>query len=483
MEHHNFEAVTSAFLSWLDTNGVRINPKIALKDLRKEGRGRGVVCISDLEEDEIIFSIPRHAVINLNTTIPFMPDGPLREAITAMPTWLALTTLLILESSYKHNSKWAPYLAVLPHQLDSLVFWSESQLSELQASTVTQKIGKEGAEKMFSQHVLQLGLPSCDIELLHRVASVIMAYAFDIPEEKLSNTTNSNGSAAGDEEGDDLISDDGEDEKTILSMIPLADMLNADGDRNNARLCCDHEELEMRTIKPIKQGEEILNDYGQLPRSDLLRRYGYVTEQYSPYDVAEISTELIRLIICAPGKLALSNDYTLEPLDEAQFRRRIGLAQREGVYEESFDLVHAGPDGPSIPYELLALVYLLLVDNMTLEAISGSESSMPSRSKMSTEIVGQLLVTLFQRRIAEYATSLDDDEILLKTGGLSPRLAAAIQVRLGEKKVLRVAIEEASSYSSSNKRMRGTHHSEAANEIKKRKIIGETKLSKRGRHR
>jgi SET domain-containing protein 6 len=47
----------------------------------------------------------------------------------------------------------------------------------------------------------------------------------------------------------------------------------------------------MRTIKPIVKGEEIFNDYGQLPRSDLLRRYGYTTENYGPYDVVEISTQ------------------------------------------------------------------------------------------------------------------------------------------------------------------------------------------------
>ena len=38
----NFGAVTAAFLSWLSEMGVRVNPKMALVDLRSEGRGRGV---------------------------------------------------------------------------------------------------------------------------------------------------------------------------------------------------------------------------------------------------------------------------------------------------------------------------------------------------------------------------------------------------------------------------------------------------------
>jgi SET domain-containing protein 6 len=196
----------------------------------------------------------------------------------------------MIAESLRTDSKWAPYFAVLPQQLDSLIFWSDAELAELQASTVVRKIGKAKAEEMFSQHLTPLDLQNCNTDMFHRVASIIMAYAFDIPEEK---TNTQEGNTGGDEDGEELISDDEEDEKTLLSMIQLADMLNADADRNNARLCCDNEDLEMRTIKPITKGEEIFNDYGQLPQSDLLRRYGYVTERYAAYDVAEISTESI----------------------------------------------------------------------------------------------------------------------------------------------------------------------------------------------
>jgi SET domain-containing protein 6 len=53
----------------------------------------------------------------------------------------------------------------------------------------------------------------------------------------------------------------------------------------------------MVSLKPIMQGEEIFNDYGQLPRSDLLRRYGYVTDHYKLWDVVEIEADLIIRII------------------------------------------------------------------------------------------------------------------------------------------------------------------------------------------
>jgi N-lysine methyltransferase SETD6 len=337
---------------------------------------------------------------------------------------------------------------VLPRQLDSLVFWSDAELAELQASTVVNKIGKAGAEDMFSKHIVPLGLEGCDGDMCHRVASIIMAYAFDIPEDVASKEED--GNTEGGE--DDLVSDEG-DEKTVLSMIPLADMLNADADRNNARLCCDNEELEMRTIKPIRKGEEIFNDYGQLPRSDLLRRYGYVTENYAAFDVAELSTRSIFNAFETPDTIRVA-DQSLAPLEQEQLKTRIELAEREGVYEESYDICHPGLDGPSIPDELLALLYLLLLDEESLASISNSQSTLPSRSKLATELVGQVLVVLLRARESEYATTIEEDETLSQARNLSRRGMMALEVRLGEKRVLRNAIQEASTMSGSNKRMR-----------------------------
>jgi SET domain-containing protein 6 len=42
--------------------------------------------------------------------------------------------------------------------------------------------------------------------------------------------------------------------------------------------------------KPIKTGDEILNYYGSLPSSDVLRKYGYVSDGYWDFDVVEIDS-------------------------------------------------------------------------------------------------------------------------------------------------------------------------------------------------
>lgn len=334
------------------------------------------------------------------------------------------------------------------------------------------KIEKDTAETMFSQHISPLGLENCDTEMCHRVASVIMAYAFDIPEK----VADVNGDPPTEQDGDELVSDDEEDEPTVLSMIPLADMLNADADRNNVRLCCDNEDLEMRTIKPISSGEELFNDYGSLPRSDLLRRYGYITDQYAIYDVVELLTEQLISPFRNGGELP-DLQLGIGDLD-----KRVELCQREDVYDQSYDLNHPNDDGPSIPDELLALLYILLLDDESLAKLSSSQTNLPSRSKLETETVGRVLVTLLRLREKEYATTLEEDEALLKTENLPHRVRMAVQVRLGEKVVLREAIQEATSFAGSNKHMRGGQSSEQGDNVK-RTAEESSRPTKRGRFR
>lgn len=52
------------------------------------------------------------------------------------------------------NSRWKPYFDVLPRQFDTLMFWSEDELKELQSSAVLQKIGKPEADQGFRDEIL-----------------------------------------------------------------------------------------------------------------------------------------------------------------------------------------------------------------------------------------------------------------------------------------------------------------------------------------
>ena len=59
----------------------------------------------------------------------------------------------------------------------------------------------------------------------------------------------------------------------------------------------------MSAVKQISKGDEILNEFGPLPRSDLLRRYGYISDNYQKWDVVELDSNKILGIISSKGEL------------------------------------------------------------------------------------------------------------------------------------------------------------------------------------
>lgn len=53
--------------------------------------------------------------------------------------------------------------------------------------------------------------------------------------------------------------------------------------------------LTVTSLREIRQGEEVLNYYGPLANSDLLRRYGYISHKHRRYDVVEIPQSTIAI--------------------------------------------------------------------------------------------------------------------------------------------------------------------------------------------
>lgn len=137
---------------------------------------------------------------------------------------------------------WRPYFRVLPGHFDTLIFWSPAELVELQGSAVIQKIGKDGADKVFCEQIMPIlrhnpelfpyppGVESYEgpsgqatvLAMAHTMATLVMAYGFDIEKDESKQQA--------DDEG--FVSDDDEDDLP-KGMVPLADMLNADAEANN----------------------------------------------------------------------------------------------------------------------------------------------------------------------------------------------------------------------------------------------------------
>ncbi|KAJ9642960.1 Ribosomal lysine N-methyltransferase 4 [Coniosporium tulheliwenetii] len=461
----DFDARSEAFMAWLKQSGAEISEKIQLADLRTQHAGRGVVALHDIAEDEPLFTIPRSAILT-SANSSLAQTHP--SLLSALPDpWLALTLAMLHEHLLGASSRWSPYFAILPTDFDTLMFWTDDELAELQASAVRHKIGKEAADAAFREHILPVvrqhrdvffgaatgapELPDAEIlALAHRMGSTIMAYAFDMEPE---------GGSAGKEVDEEGYASEEEDEALPKGMVPLADMLNADADRNNAKLYYGTDVVEMKAIKAIKAGEEIFNDYGPLPRSDLLRRYGYVSERYAQWDVIEV-----------PRAMVIDTARTANKLDDTAIEERAGYRlvdatlsylDDHGILEEGYDITNwTTPDArEGFSDELIALVATLLLDDTEFARLK-KKQKLPKTEKLTPEIAS-VLMEVVKKRAAEYPTSIVEDEgtdiglsheefMQTMRNRFLRRKAMAVQVRLGEKKVLQKAEELLGEYLRSN---------------------------------
>jgi SET domain-containing protein 6 len=70
---------------------------------------------------------------------------------------------IIFEYLRRQESPWHPYFQVLPTTVDSLMFWNDEELAELQASAVVDKIGKAEAEATWKETITPVMLAHPDL--------------------------------------------------------------------------------------------------------------------------------------------------------------------------------------------------------------------------------------------------------------------------------------------------------------------------------
>lgn len=173
----------------------------------------------------------------------------------------------------------------------------------------------------------------------------------------------------------------------------------------------------MKTICAVTSGSELFNDYGPLPRSDLLRRYGYITPNYAQYDVVEIGSPLII-------------DKASPSLEDADRMARIDYLLDQDVLDDSFDL----DTSCSVPDEVLILVRTLL---LSPDEFKRHRDAAKLPKPVLGEAVARVLAEVLDARLKDYPTTLEHDKSLLaEDGRVQGRERAAVEVRLGEKLIL-----------------------------------------------
>lgn len=433
-----FSNRSSSFVTeFVSQAGAKLHPSLQIADLRSQGRGRGVVATTTIPADTKLFVIPRSYVMSVEASPLFQDHAEIFDELSTFDDadeilpkpWLDLILVLLHDYFHLSESKWKAYWGILPFEFDTLMFWTERELEELQASTISRHIGKDKADKLFLERVIPVIqrhaslFPTQEqatnedlLRLCHRVGSLIMAYAFDL--EKSASDSDS-------EAGEDGWTEDHEAE-TSMGMVPLADTLNADAEFN-AHVEHEDNQLVVRTLREIQSGEEILNYYGPLPNCDLARRYGYTSRLHSRYDVVELSWELILSTINQQfGNVRYEKDEDWE--DSFVLEREAGEPDDNGVNSTSAKF-------EAFPDELVNQVTSITSAALQIEMTNPSSEQAKSLKVAFLRIMNQSI----EARLSEYPTTIDDDERIREDSSATPRLRMAIDIRLGEKRILHEA--------------------------------------------
>ncbi|KAF7305874.1 Ribosomal lysine N-methyltransferase 4 [Mycena chlorophos] len=464
-----------AVLTWFTTNGGTID-SASVGFTEFDGAGRGAAALCDIPEGHVLFKIPRSLLLSTATSaLPRRVGLEQWRARKMHRGWAGLILCMMWETANGAASRWAPYLESLPSTFDTPMFWSEEDLEELRGTSVVEKLGKADAEKDFSEKSRPDIFPPATIpsfytlEVYHIMGSRILSRSFDVEKDESESESEGEGDvgntssgstmdvdephAPEQEDGEDSNSENGEDEgededdSIVVSMVPLADMLNARYECENAKLFYEKDALGMMSTKPIKAGEQIWNTYGDLPNAELLRRYGHVDllplTQYAdastsdpnpnqsalgnPGDVVEIRADLILSVL----------NLLSQSQSEAKIKERI-----DWWLEQGGDDVLILESDHQIPPALISLIRLLQLDETDWGKTV--EKDKPPKPKLDAESMG-VVIRVLERRLGEYPTTIDADLALLQTANteLSPNKKHALAVRIGEKRILQRTLEDA----------------------------------------
>ncbi|XP_027128327.1 N-lysine methyltransferase setd6 [Larimichthys crocea] len=273
------------FLQWCDRVHLVLSSKVCVS---KEGTVAeyGMLAKDDIDEGEVLFTIPRSALLHQGTTKISALLEKEGSSLESPSGWVPLLLSLLYEYT-SSGSHWKPYLSLWTDfkTLDHPMFWSKEERDRLLRGTgIPEAVDKDLAniQREYKDVVLPFIAKHPDLwnpdthtlDLYTQLVAFVMAYSFQEPQEE------------DDDEEDE--EDEEQEAPNPPMMVPMADMLNHVSN-HNANLEFTPDSLKMVCVRPIRKGEEVFNTYGQMANWQLLHMYGFVEPyQSNSNDTADI---------------------------------------------------------------------------------------------------------------------------------------------------------------------------------------------------
>ncbi|XP_038842834.1 N-lysine methyltransferase setd6 [Salvelinus namaycush] len=428
-----------SFLQWCEGVGLKLNNKVYIS---KEGTVAeyGMLAKEDIDEGELLFTIPRMALLHQGTTkvLAVLEEG--KASLENTSGWVPLLLALMYEYT-SPQSHWRPYLSLWSDftALDHPMFWSKDERDRLLKGTgIPEAVDTDltNIQKEYKDIVLPFITLHPDLwdperhtlDLYRSLVAFVMAYSFQEPL---------------DEEDED------EKDPNPPMMVPIADMLNHVSN-HNANLEYTPECLKMVSVRSIRKGEEVFNTYGQMANWQLLHMYGFA----EPYQSNSNDT----------ADIPMSNVYKAAvqvTRSEAEQRLLVEkwslLCEMEMVGDKGvFIFGKSGSLTDTEMYTTLKILCMSVEEFEDFRENEGWEEADDDEEKMLQALSNEGLPSLLPlwRRLVHaaarftldsYGEDMLKDKVLLEDKDgyvkLSSRQRRALQVRYGQKTILHQLME------------------------------------------
>ncbi|XP_040489321.1 N-lysine methyltransferase SETD6 isoform X5 [Ursus maritimus] len=396
----------AGFLSWCRQVGLELSPKVSVS---RQGTvaGYGMVARESVQPGELLFAVPRAALLSQHTcSIGGLLERE-RGALQSQSGWVPLL-LALLHELQAPASPWSPYFALWP------------ELGRLEHPMFCEYYSivlpfMEAHPDLFSPRVRSL-------ELYRQLVALVMAYSFQEPLEE----------------------EEDEKEPNSPLMVPAADILNHLAN-HNANLEYSPNCLRMVATQLIPKGHEIFNTYGQMANWQLIHMYGFA----EPYpdntdDTADIQMVTVREAALQGTKVEAERLLLYERWD---FLCKLEMVGEEGAFV-------IGREEVLTEEELTTTLKVLCMPAEEFREFKDQDGwGDNKREEDSLTITNipklkaswrQLLRDSVLLTLQTYATDLKSEQDLLSNEvytRLSWREQQALQVRYGQKMILHQLLE------------------------------------------
>ncbi|CAG9465287.1 unnamed protein product [Pedinophyceae sp. YPF-701] len=285
--------------AWMEQSDVRARKC----RITTTARGRSAVATQDIRKGEVVVDTPDDMVLMPHSSriakhlVQHGLCHPSEGGAGFDAEVAGLTLALMAERSAVLSgggSRWSGYVRYLPESVpDCPLLWSERELGGLAGTALLERLeGRarpelipppeadagpslcvappSGAARMYDELVRpfldavgdRCGLPRSpdSRDAFFKALSIVSGYGFVLGADRFQ------------------------------ALVPYWDALNHVTGRVNVRLHHSASKGRLRMIakRDIAKGEEVINSYGDLPNSELLRCYGFAEPRANPHDAAEL---------------------------------------------------------------------------------------------------------------------------------------------------------------------------------------------------